>query len=160
MWDSALLHSCFDDCRAAAMRHALVCTLQRSLSRGVASTEVHFSRGAVSTMQWLHVVVDAIEAVLPTTDWEAAFAASVCFVKFGSAAVSAAHARSVSFSPFSSPILDLPISHCRVRPPCLAVLVLRILLRCLRRCSTYLLWLPGFSFQSPAAFDPRASSST
>ena len=31
--------------------------------------------GAVSTMQWLHVVVDAIEAVLPTTDWEAAFAA-------------------------------------------------------------------------------------
>ena len=86
--------------------------------------------------------------------------ASVCFVKFGSAAVSAAHARSVSLSPFSSPILDLPISHCRIGPPCLAVLVLRILLRCLRRCSTYLLWLPGFSFQSPAAFDPRASSST
>ena len=88
------------------------------------------------------------------------YSASVCFVKFGSAAVSAAHARSVSLSPFSSPILDLPISHCRIGPPCLAVLVLRILLRCLRRCSTYLLWLPGFSFQSPAAFDPRASSST
>ena len=108
--------------------------------------------GAVSTMQWLHVVVDAIEAVLPTTDWEAAFAASVCFVKFGSAAVSAAHARSVSFSPFSSPILDLPISHCRIGPPCLAVLVLRILLRCLRRCSTYLLWLPGFSFPESCCF--------
>ena len=31
--------------------------------------------GAVSTMQWLYVVVDAIEAMLPTTDSEAAFAA-------------------------------------------------------------------------------------
>lgn len=31
--------------------------------------------GSVTALQWIHVVVVAIEAVLPTTDWEAAFAA-------------------------------------------------------------------------------------
>lgn len=72
---SALLHSGFDDGRVAAMRRIPVLAVQSSLSECVARAKSTSEGGLISTRQWLEVAVVAIEAVLPTTNWEAAFAA-------------------------------------------------------------------------------------